>query len=188
MLSVKHIMTPDLISVTPELTLRNLVELLAREHISGAPVLEGHRVVGVISADDVLSFLASEPVVPAEREMDTVTEEMSLVDEWKEGDEAPGAFFLDIWADAGADVAERLSAVESPEWDLLGEHAVAEAMSRRVFRIGPDESVGAAARLMERAGVHRLLVMDDDNLLGLVSTTDIMQAVAEGRLASTGQV
>jgi len=188
MLSVKHIMTPDLVMVTPELTLRNLIELLARDHISGAPVVDGRRVVGVVSADDVLSFLSSEPVVPAEREMDTLNEEMPLVEEWQEGDEAPGAFFLDIWADAGAEVAERLSSVEAPEWDLLGEHTVAEAMSRRVFRIGPDESVAAAARLMERAGVHRLLVMDDDSLLGLISTTDIMQAVAEGRLASTGQV
>ena len=187
MLTVKQIMTPDLVMVTPELTLRDLVELLAREHISGAPVMDGHQVVGVVSADDVLSFLSSEPVVPSEREMDTVTEELSPADEWQEGDEAPGAFFLDIWADAGADVAERLREVQSPEWDLLGEHTVTEAMSRRVFRVGPDESVAAAARLMERAGVHRLLVMDGDTLFGLVSTTDIMQAVAEGRLASTGQ-
>jgi CBS domain-containing protein len=35
--------------------------------------------------------------------------------------------------------------------------------------------------------VHRLLVMDDTTLFGLVSTSDIMQAVAEGRLASTGR-
>lgn len=187
MLDVKHIMTPDLVTVTPELSLRNLVELLAREHISGAPVVSGGRVVGVVSADDVLSFLSSEPVVPTEREMDLVGEEMPLAGEWQEGDEAPGTFFLDIWADAGADVAERLSRVESPEWDLLGEHTVSEAMSRRVLRIGPHESVAAAARVMEKAGVHRLLVMEGEALIGLVSTSDIMQAVAEGRLASTGR-
>lgn len=187
MLRVRNIMTPDLVTVTPDLSLRNLVELLAREHISGAPVVEGNRVVGVVSADDVLSFLSSEPVVPTEREADTAGEELPLADQWEEGAEAPGAFFLDIWANAGADVAARLSAAASPEWDMLAEHTVAEAMSRHVLKVGPEESVAEAARRMERGGVHRLLVMDDRTLYGLISTTDIMQAVAEGRLASTGR-
>lgn len=187
MLRVRNIMTPDLIVVAPDLSLRNLVELLAREHISGAPVMDAGRVVGVVSADDVLSFLSSEPVVPSEREMDTVTEELPRADEWEEGREAPGAFFLDIWADAGASLAARMAAPESPEWDLLAEHTVAEAMSRQVLRVHPEASVADAARQMERHGVHRLLVMDDVSLFGLVSTSDIMQAVAEGRLASTGR-
>ena len=39
-----------------------------------------------------------------------------------------------------------------------------------------------AARSMLRAGVHRLLVMEDGRLAGLVTTTDLVRAVAAGKL------
>jgi CBS domain-containing protein len=159
------------------------VELLARQHIGGAPVMEGNRVVGVVTADDVLSFLASEPVVPRVREEEQEYEAEPEEEPAEEGVEAPAAFFADTWSDAGAEAVERFEALESPEWDLLGEHVVAEAMTRRLLRIGPDQEVSKAAKVMHDERVHRLLVMDGKDLFGIVTATDVMNAVAEGRLA-----
>lgn len=182
MLQVKEIMTPEVVSVSPRLSLRDLVELLAREHIGGAPVMEGNRVVGVVTADDVLSFLASEPVVPRVRSEEQEYEAEPIDESPEEGVEAPAAFFADTWSDAGAEAVERFEALESPEWDLLGEHAVAEAMTRRLLRIRPDEEVATAAKVMHDGRVHRLLVMDENSLFGIVTASDVMNAVAEGRL------
>ncbi|MBI4541298.1 MAG: CBS domain-containing protein [Gemmatimonadetes bacterium] len=39
-----------------------------------------------------------------------------------------------------------------------------------------------AARYMLRTGVHPVLVTEHRRLLGIVSTTDIVRAVAEGRI------
>lgn len=36
-----------------------------------------------------------------------------------------------------------------------------------------------AAKLMLKAGVHRILVLEDGRLVGLASTTDVMKAVAQ---------
>jgi predicted transcriptional regulator len=88
---------------------------------------------------------------------------------------------VDTWDDAGADVAERFDTADSPEWDLLGEHTVEEAMSRRIIAVGHEESVAEAARKMEQAQVHRLLVMEGSSLLGIITTSDVTRAVAESR-------
>lgn len=54
--------------------------------------------------------------------------------------------------------------------------AVREVMTPTVLAIGPDESIVAAGRTMLSKGVHRLLVVDDDQLLaGIVSVTDLVR-------------
>jgi CBS domain-containing protein len=181
MTAVKDLMSTDVVSVSPELSLRNAVELLAARHTGGAPVMREGRVVGVVSISDILSFEASTPVVPAGGAGQSEWE-LEPAEEWREGDEAPAAFFEDLWPDAGADVVERFEETGGPEWDLLAEHTVAEAMSRRVVSVKPGTSAEAAARLMSRLGIHRLLVLEDGRLAGILSAMDLVRAVADRRL------
>lgn len=181
MTAVNDLMSTDVVSVTPELSLRDAAELLAARHIGGAPVMRGQRVIGVVSMSDILSFEASTPVVPSGG-VEPGEWDLEPAEEWREGDEAPAAFFEDLWTDAGADVLERFEQTEGPEWDLLAEHTVAEAMSRRVVAVGPQTSADAAARLMSRLGIHRLLVLDEGRLAGVLSAMDLVRAVGERRL------
>jgi CBS domain-containing protein len=52
---VRDLMTRDVLTLTPETPLKRAAELLARERISGAPVVDDDgRVVGVLSEADVL--------------------------------------------------------------------------------------------------------------------------------------
>jgi len=181
MTKVRDLMSTEVVSVAPELTLRSTVELLAARHIGGAPVMAGSRLVGVVSASDILSFEASVPVVPA-LGPEATEWELEPSEEWREGDEAPGAFFADLWPDAGGDVAERFEETGSPEWDMLAEHTVAEAMSRRVITVGPDATAAAAARLMTQLQIHRLLVLDQGKLCGVLTAMDVVRAVGQKRL------
>jgi CBS domain-containing protein len=187
MLKVRDIMTAELIVLDPGLTLRNAVDLLAQRRISGAPVMAGGRVVGVLSAMDILAFEASVPGVPTDQpefqeqgEAETEEEEEKAM--VVEGEEAPSAYFTDLWSDAGADLVERFSATHGPEWDFLGEHTVAEAMSSGVRTIPADASVKAAAAGMRDDRIHRLLVMERKTLVGIVTALDIVSAVADGRV------
>ena len=58
MLKLKDIMTRDVVSAAPDMTIRDAMELLSERHVSGAPVVDGGKVVGVFSASDLLAFLA----------------------------------------------------------------------------------------------------------------------------------
>lgn len=182
MLKLRDIMTPEVVTLDPEMTLRDALEILTARHISGAPVVEGERIVGVFSAMDAIEFLATTPGVPdvAPTQSEGEAEELQEATDV----DADAAYFVDFWSDAGADVGERFRDVGTAAWDLLAEHTVSEAMSRRVAALTPDASVRTAADVMQRSGVHRVLVMDGAKLAGIVSALDIANAVAQRRLES----
>jgi CBS domain-containing protein len=180
MLRLQDIMTRDVVTLDPEMTLRDALEILTARHISGAPVVEADRVVGVLSAMDIIEFLATTPGVPDMTDADEESEPA----EPEESGESSAAYFVDFWSDAGADVAERFNDVNTPAWDLLTEHTVAEAMSRTVVAFPPTADARAAADAMQRARAHRVLVIEGQRLAGIVSALDIARAVAQRKLDS----
>lgn len=182
--TIAQVMSVDVVTISPEASLREAAELLAENGISGVPVVAGHRLMGVVSATDIVAFAASAPGVPASRP-DLAEWGEPGTDRWREGSEPPGAFFLDLWPDVGADVSERFAAVEGPEWDVLEEHTVDEIMSRAVCSLPLDTPLAVAADYMLRCGVHRVLVMDGERLAGIATSTDFLRAVATGS-ADTG--
>ena len=182
MLRLREIMSRELVTVGPELSIRDAMELLATRHVSGAPVVAEGKVVGVISSTDLLGFAASLPGVPAERGAPSGEGE----DDWGEPPEwetePPAAYFTELWADAGADALERMQETAGPEWNALEEHTVSEAMTSSVCSLPGETLVPRAAAYMTRAGIHRILVIDDGALVGIVTATDIAKAVAGQRL------
>jgi len=51
---VTDVMTADVTTVAPDTDLREVAALLVRNRISGVPVVEGGRVLGVVSERDIL--------------------------------------------------------------------------------------------------------------------------------------
>lgn len=181
------LMTRDVITVGPEATLREVASVLVTEHIGGVPVVAGESVLGVVSATDLLEFDADAPGSPAERPeaVEGPGEAPgTLEEEVERGDEAAAAYFTDFWEDAGAELVERFDRLESPEWNVLDEHVASEVMSEVVFSLPPDTGVREAARRMLEADVHRALVVEEGALLGVLTTLDILRAVARHGLAT----
>ena len=185
MLKLRDIMTTSVLTLEPDVTIREAMELLADRHVSGAPVIAGGRVVGVVSATDLLGFAASLSDVnegePAERVALRGRDEGTG---WDDETEPSSEYFSALWQ--GLDLGEALASdPETPERNALDEHTVAEAMTRGpIHSMPPATPVEAAADYMRRAEIHRILVMEDNTLVGIVSTMDIVKAVAGHRLTS----
>ncbi len=60
--------------------------------------------------------------------------------------------------------------------------AVRDIMTPRPFTIAPGDDIRDAARQMLYADVHRIFVVKGGQVVGIISTTDIVRAVATGRL------
>jgi CBS domain-containing protein len=65
---------------------------------------------------------------------------------------------------------------------LLAGTSVRDLMTSHPHTIGPDQDVRSAAQQMLDANVHRLYVTADDRVIGAISMSDIVRAVASGAL------
>ncbi|HEX2611303.1 MAG TPA: CBS domain-containing protein [Gemmatimonadales bacterium] len=65
---------------------------------------------------------------------------------------------------------------------LFQQMIVRDIMTRRPLAVSPDADVREAAQQMLYAEVHRLFVTEGDKLTGVISTTDIVRAVANGQV------
>jgi CBS domain-containing protein len=194
MVRLHDIMTVDPLTIDPQATLREAAELLAAEHVSGLPVVSGSKLVGVISATDLLHFDADRPTSARGHEEAgasdwTLGEDMGLETRGLEAaadeDDPDAAYFTDLGDEGASDLYERfgLSREGNGGRHDLDDVRVGEIMTREVLTLPPETEAGEAARRMLRADVHRVLVVEGEKLLGVVSTTDMMKAVAQHGLA-----
>ena len=158
-MELREVMREAVVCVRAEMPLAELEEVLLREHIGGVPVLEGDRVVGVVSRSDVVR---------------TLQLERSRV-------ESTSAFYLEPF-DAEQRTERDDERVTAALAARLKELRVEDAMVRELIRVGPDESLQKVAQAMLERRVHRLLVMDGERLLGIVSSLDLVRLFAEGRV------
>lgn len=189
MLQIRDVMTRDVLTVTPETTLREAADLFSRRHVSGAPVVAGEKVVGVVSATDLLEFIASNSDVATRSDEPHDLDELGASSSWDTGDALPStAYFTALRAEVDAASGESSVSAEcfantgGPEWDALTEHTVDEVMTRKVCSLAPHLPLVAAADYMKRAEVHRLIVLEGGRLVGIVTSSDVTRAVAEHRL------
>ena len=61
--------------------------------------------------------------------------------------------------------------------DALRDVTVADIMSVDALAVGANESIGDVARKMVEASVHRVLVVEDEEIRGIVSTFDLLRAL-----------
>lgn len=167
---VRDAMQHQVIGVVPEMTVRELIQLLLENGITGAPVLDPRgKVAGVVSVTDVLQLAARKAEIPAGR---LACDPVLIAEEVGEEDSSDGAA-------SGTEVLAQFTRRAS--------HAVAEAafdqfqvrdiMTPVAFSIGPKDPIEAAARFMLKGHIHRVLVMEDGVLFGIITPFDLLQAI-----------
>lgn len=182
MLRLRDIMTRDVITIAPEASLRDAMELFSRHHISGAPVVSGQKVVGVISATDILDFVRNAARPDGDQPASEVREEWPDPELWDGEDIPTSALLAAIWSQEEPEVDRDGDGQPDSPRDPLDAHTVSEAMTYGIYALPPTAHVPLAAEHMRAADVHRLLVMEDGQLVGIVTTMDLVQAVADRRL------
>lgn len=180
MLTVRDIMNERVVTVGPDTTVRQLARLLADEEISGAPVVDGNgTLLGVVSATDVVRLAAEDAdihVASSALPADRVSIPDPEVDE--EPDPDPYGFFLPEDSPfAGERLLDQFAETE------LDAVAVADIMTPVTFSVDPEDSLKELADFLVRGRIHRAVVVRHDRLLGIVTSGDVLRAVADGRLA-----
>ena len=155
-MKVRDVMTREPVTVTPETTIREAAALLRERHIGGLPVVEGGRVVGMITESDIMSLLKTKG--PSD----------------------------DLWLPAPLEVLEvpvreYINWARTKEaLSDIGNRSVREVMSSPAITVEEDVEIEDAAALMLDEGIARLPVIRVGTLVGIVAREDIVRGVASG--------
>jgi CBS domain-containing protein len=155
-LRVRDGMTAEVVTVGPDLSLAEFERLLSERRVSGAPVVDDGKLLGVISRTDVVRLLGQQEGVA----------EMTV------------SFYQTPW-DEDVSAVELMERVSDAFGERLRHLRVRDAMSGHVIFTSRDAPLEEAARIMTEYGVHRLLVWEDGEVCGIVTSLDVVGAVAE---------
>jgi CBS domain-containing protein len=153
-MKIEEIMVTEVITFRPDQSLYEAAETLKQRGISGGPVLEGGRAVGIISEADILKTLEKRdlrinPLLPAPFDLIEIPIRLSL----------------------------RLRELQK-KIEETSQIRLRDIMSQKVISISPDAEVSEAARKMARERINRLPVLDGrGRLVGIVTRGDIIAAL-----------
>lgn len=146
-------MTRQVTTVSPDTPVKEAAAILAEKNVSGMPVVDQGRVVGVFSEEDVL------------RHIKTIKKDLRLI--------YPSISSLGIAFQEEVTQRELLEAYEE-----VGNKPVREVMSRDVVTVAPDIPLNEAILKMVQRGINRLPVVEGGNLVGIVTRGDVIRGLA----------
>ncbi len=156
MKKIKEVMTSPVTTVTPEMLVKDAAAVLAQRDVSGAPVVEAGKIVGVFSEVDLLKSLK------------TTKKNIRLV--------FPSISSIGIAFQEELVQRELLEAYEE-----IGEKPVSEVMSKNVLAVEEGITLKDAVVIMVQNDVNRLPVTRNGELVGIVTRGDIIKGLASER-------
>jgi len=177
MLTVREIMQTDVTTATPDMTVRELARLWEERGITGTPVVDvSGKVLGVVSASDLVRLAAEQGDLSDEAER----AEPVYPPEEVEEDGAEASWFA-FFADEAPQLYTGLDGIVE---SVFEEATVGDIMTRAIFSVRPNATIQELAKFLLRAGIRRALVMEGGKLAGIVTATDVIRAVAEGKVTA----
>jgi CBS domain-containing protein len=147
--TARDVMQTQVVALSPDDPLHVAQRLFYEESIHGAPVVdERGTVVGMLTSTDILrAVIDAKDVAPAEPA--TYRDDLDSV--------------FGAWNLAPEDFKERVQDV-----------VVGDYMTEELVHVSPDMPVHELARTLRENQIHRVLVLEDGSLCGIVSTFDLV--------------
>ncbi len=152
----REVMRTAVMAVRPDMPLSELEDALISHRISGAPVLDGGKLVGVVSRSDIVRYFSLQRSLEA------------LLAQGRGEQYAPGE--------------KRAPAPIAHLTEQVRKLTVRDLMVTEPVAVSPDALIEEIAEIMVRRHVHRVLVTEGGAVVGIVSALDLAQLVAGGQL------
>ncbi len=144
---VAEVMTHEVITVTPETSLRDLAKILAEKNLNGAPVVDDEGdVIGVVCESDLVNqnmplhiptvFVILDSIIPMENP-------------WR----------------------------LQKEFKRITATTVGDIFSKPAVCVEPDTDVAEVARIMSQRHLHTIPVLERGKLVGVVGKGDVIRSL-----------
>lgn len=157
-LTAREIMHPDPLCARPDESLAELSRRLVETRINGAPVVNDQgRLLGVVSRSDVIRVSVLYETLDRQ-----VTDRLEPPDIHSE------------------DFTNSLRETFHGFSDRLSKLTVRDVMRTQTIFCTPETTIAAVARQMIEEHIHRIVVVENNKPLGMISSLDIVRLVAAG--------
>ncbi len=148
-MKIKEFMTKKVLAVHKEMTVKEFVRFVGEHKITGAPVAdESGKVIGIVSTTDVI------------KRSHYVTRDVAHCEDSYEVDPSSG-----------------LVEVHKYYTEELFETQIGELMTKEIITLSPEDDLKDAASLFVKTPIHRIVIMDGEKLVGIISTRDTIKAM-----------
>jgi CBS domain-containing protein len=155
----RDVMQQDVHTVSPNMTLADLERQFCDSGQSGFPVVaDAGRLVGVVSRSDIVRKLAVEQSYA----------------------EYESSWYWDVTGPP--DPEQSLEDVALRVGRRLESMRVEDVMSHIPITVTGDTALEELARTLVDRRIHRLPVVEDGSLVGILTSTDLVRMIADGRL------
>lgn len=144
---IGDVMVQDVVTVTPDMGVKDLAELLREKGIGGAPVVnEDGDLIGIVTEGDLMALDADLHFPHYIQFLDSL-----------------------IYIESTKKFEERLKKAVAA--------TVGDIMTPDVYTVRPDDPVRKAATLMADHGFDRVPVEEDGKVVGIVGRHDVLKAL-----------
>ena len=191
-MQIKNLMSEDIISIDKDQNLADALKLWRKHNVSRLPVTNNKELVGIISERDIANKLGSSKYesMPASRlhissvmvkDVITVPQSMQL-DEVARIMLEKGIGSVPVMEDDKmVGIVSKADFVTLAVGIAFDKITVKEIMSKNLTVVSPTERIVHARRQMIESHVGRLPVVEDDGLVGMITSKDLMRAFIEFR-------
>lgn len=162
MMKVEDVMNRNVITLKPDMTIKEATQLLAKKGISGAPVVnEEGKLIGILTVKDVLKVLKEQIEGFGIYIFPTPFDFMETIP-------------LSLPVESQKDIFKRISSIK-----------VEKVMEKRVHYVKPEDDIYDALYLLVKKEVSRLPVVDEEKrVIGILTRSDILRALSKSEKVS----
>ena len=155
-MKVEQVMTKDVITLRPFMSLRDAAEIFATNDISGAPVIDNEgRLVGILTENDILTAVGE------------ASDRIKMV--------YPSLHTMGVFFEMSRGEVEIVKAFEE-----RANTVVSDVMTQQVITCSPKDKVRDVARVLVENGINRIPVVDDEErVVGILTRGDIIKVFSE---------
>jgi CBS domain-containing protein len=147
MITVRDIMTTEVVTITPQASIVSAAKLLLEKKINGAPVVDDHgRLVGIICQSDLIAQQKKIPIPTLFTFMDSV-----------------------IQLSSARQIEKQIRKIAAL--------TVAQAMTPEPVTVHPNVGIEAVAALMVDSNLHTLPVVEGGRLVGIIGKEDVLRTL-----------
>ena len=162
-LKARDAMNTDIETIRSDASLPELERKLIQDGVSGYPVVDDNVLRGVVSHSDILRQLCVER---------------------SEAEVAAGFYEDGAGIETPLPAAEWISETIGREIDEL---SVSDVMAKNLIAVTPDTPLLDVARKIVQYRIHRILVTEDNQLCGLITSGDFVRLFLAGRIGEVDQ-